>query len=415
MKIALVSPYDYPYPGGVTNHISHLDEELTRLGHAVTVLAPSSLGEEELLTRRVVKLGSVTRVPANGSEARITLSLRLSGRVKRLLDDQRFDVIHLHEPLMPALPITVLRHSQTVNVGTFHSSWDSRVARLYGNPLLRRFDRRLHARIAVSPRAREFVAGHFPGNYELIPNGIAPDEFGALVKPLPQLSDGKLNLLFVGRLEQRKGFGYLLRAFADLKPRHPELRLVVVGAYGDNVRRRYESIAESRGLADVLFVGPASTADLPRYYRSAHVFCAPSVGGESQGIVLLEAMAAGRPVVASDIAGYRGVMRDGVEGLFVPPKDHGALAAAVERLIVDADLRARLGAAGPLRANDFSWDKVAGRVLEVYERTRAEFRPRRTWRRSRRRVLGRYLRRLSGLLVPLGSDYNPLTGQRRTG
>src|SRR5205085_4945394 len=119
------------------------------------------------------------------SEARITLSLRLSGRVKRLLDAERFDVIHLHEPLMPALPITVLRHSQTVNIGTFHSSWDGKVARLYGNPLLRRFDRRLHARIAVSPRAREVVSAHFPGRYELIPNGIAPGEFGPPVRPLP--------------------------------------------------------------------------------------------------------------------------------------------------------------------------------------------------------------------------------------
>jgi phosphatidylinositol alpha-mannosyltransferase len=403
VKIALVSPYDYPYPGGVTNHISHLDEEFTRLGHAVTILAPSSLGEEELVARRVVKLGSVTPVPANGSEARITLSLRLSGKVKRLLDTARFDVIHLHEPLMPALPITVLRHSQTVNVGTFHSSWDGRVARLYGNPLLRRFDRRIHARIAVSLRARDFVAQHFPGQYELIPNGIDLDEFGPAVRPFPHLCDGKLNVLFVGRLEQRKGFGYLLRAFARLRKERADLRLVVVGAYSDSTRRRYEAIARSAELPDVQFVGPASNADLPRYYRSCDVFCAPSTGGESQGIILLEAMASGRPIVASDIAGYRGVMRDGVEGLFVPPKDAEALAAALTRLIDSPELRERLGAGGPKRASAYSWDKVAGRVLELYEETAAAFRPRRQRHRSRRRVLGRYLRRLSGLLVPLGS------------
>lgn len=403
MKIALVSPYDYPYPGGVTNHISHLDEEFTRLGHAVTILAPSSLDEEALRAHRVVKLGSVLPVPANGSEARITLSLRLSGKVKRLLDAERFDVIHLHEPLMPALPITVLRHSQTVNVGTFHSSWDGRVARLYGNPLLRRFDRRLHARIAVSPRARDFVAQHFPGRYELIPNGIDPEKFGAAARPFEHLRDGKVNILFVGRLEQRKGFGYLLRAFARVKPERAGLRLVVVGAYGESARRRYESIARSRGLADVVFVGPVSSGDLPRYYRSCDVFCAPSTGGESQGIVLLEAMASGKPIVASDIAGYRGVMRHGVEGIFVPPKDPEALAAALLRLIDEPDLRERLGAAGVERARDFAWDKVARRVIELYETTASAFRPRRTHHRSRRRVLGRYLRRLSGLLVPLGS------------
>jgi phosphatidylinositol alpha-mannosyltransferase len=342
-------------------------------------------------------------VPANGSEARITLSLRLSGKVKRLLDAARFDVIHLHEPLMPVLPITVLRHSQTVNVGTFHSSWDGRVARLYGNPLLRRFDRRIHARIAVSPRARDFVAQHFPGRYELIPNGIDLDEFGPSVRPFPQLRDGKLNVLFVGRLEQRKGFGYLLRAFASLRKQRADLRLLVVGAYGESSRRRYEAIVRSAEIADVVFVGPASNADLPRYYRSGDVFCAPSTGGESQGIVLLEAMASGRPIVASDIAGYRGVMREGIEGLFVPPKDADALAAALARLIDNPEMRERLGGAGPERARAYSWDKVASRVLAVYEETASAFRPRRPRHRSRRRVLGSYLRRLSGLLVPLGS------------
>jgi phosphatidylinositol alpha-mannosyltransferase len=405
MKIALVSPYDYPYPGGVTDHITHLDEELTRLGHAVTILAPSSLDETQLTEHRVIKLGSVVPVPANGSVARITLSLRLSGKVKALLNRERFDVIHLHEPLMPALPITVLRHSGTVNVGTFHSAWDSRVARLYGNPLLRRFNRRLHARIAVSPRAREFVGKHFPGDYEIIPNGIAVDEFGEHVAPFPHLRDGKINLLFVGRLEQRKGFAYLLRAFARLKRDHPHLRLIVVGAYGDKERRRYEALTRSAGIGDVLFVGRATVADKPRYYRSCDVFCAPSTGGESQGIVLLEAMAAGRPIVASNIAGYRDVLRDGREGLLVPPKDAEALASALLRLIGDAELRCQLGQAGLERAVDYSWSVVASRVLAVYEETRAAFVPRRT--RPRSRVLGRYLRRLSGLFVPYGSGVRP--------
>ena len=406
MKIALVSPYDYPFPGGVTSHITHLDEEFSRLGHAVKILAPSSLDAEELAARHVVKLGSVVPVPANGSVARITLSLRLSGRVKRLLNSERFDVIHLHEPLMPALPITVLRHSASVNVGTFHSSWDARFARLWGNPLLRRFDRRLHARIAVSERARDFVAEHFPHEYQIIPNGIAVDEFGPSVRPLPQLRDGMINLLFVGRLEQRKGFSYLLRAFARLKGELPGLRLVVVGAYSEKTRRRYEALVRSSEIRDVLFVGQASQEELPRYYRSADIFCAPSTGGESQGIILLEAMASGRPVVASDIPGYRTVVDDGREGLLVRPRDPEALAAALRRLIADGELRERMGAAGLARADEYSWPKIAARVLTVYETTRAAVAPRRRGSRPRRRVLGRYLRRLSGLFVPLG-PYGP--------
>lgn len=313
MKIALVSPYDYPFPGGVTSHISYLDEELTRLGHAVTILAPSSQPDEALIGRRVVKLGTPMSVPANGSIARITLSLRLSGKVKRLLNEERFDVIHLHEPLMPALPITVLRHSATVNVATFHSSWDGAVARLYGNALLRRLSRRLHARIAVSTRARDFVSEHFPGDYEIIPNGIAVAEF-AEAAPFSHLRDGMTNVLFVGRLEQRKGFTYLLRAFAKLKPHTPKLRLIVVGAYSSKTQQRYEGLVRQAGLRDVLFVGQASAAEKPRYFRSCDIFCAPSTGGESQGIVLLEAMAAGRAVVASDIPGYRGVVAHGRRG-----------------------------------------------------------------------------------------------------
>jgi phosphatidylinositol alpha-mannosyltransferase len=401
VKIALVSPYDYPYPGGVTSHIANLAEQFGRLGHAVTVLAPSSRDETELAAGRVVKLGSVVPVPANGSVARITLSLRLSGRVKRLLNQERFDVIHLHEPFMPALPITVLRHSATVNVATFHSSWDSRIARLYGNPLLRRFNRRLHARIAVSNRARDFVATHFDGAYQVIPNGIAVDEFGPDVAPLPHLADGKLNILFVGRLEERKGFRYLLRAYARLKPHLPETRLIVVGAYEEKAKRRYEAFVRSVGLDDVLFPGRASAGELPRYYKSCDVFCAPSVGGESQGIVLLEAMASGRPIVASDIAGYRGVMTDGREGLLVPPRDADALAAALGRLLRARELRQRMGAAGCEQARQYSWPTVAARVLEVYEQTRAAYVPGSSVR-PRRRVLGRYLRRLSGLFAPVG-------------
>lgn len=401
MKIALVSPYDYPYPGGVTSHIAHLDDEFTRLGHAVTILAPSSRDGDELAARRVVKLGSVVQVPANGSIARITLSLRLSGRVKQLLGQQQFDVIHLHEPLLPALPLTVLRHSATINVGTFHSSWDSRVTRLWANPLVRRFDRRLHARIAVSPRARDFAAAHFPGDYAVIPNGIAVDEFCDAVPPFAHLRDGKLNILFVGRLEQRKGFRYLLRAYAQVKAHLPETRLIVVGAYDEKAKRRYEGYVASAGIDDVLFAGAASDEDKARYFKSCDVFCAPSTGSESQGIILLEAMAAGRAIVASDIGGYRGVMTDGREGLFAPPKDVAALVNALSRLLKDPDLRAAMGVAGRARSAEYSWPKVAARVLEVYEEARVESVPR-AHVRPRRRILGRYLRRLGGLFAPVG-------------
>jgi len=255
MKIALVSPYDYPYPGGVTEHISHLEEEFKRLGHQVTIIAPSSGDREFLASAGVVKVGGVTSIPANGSVARISLSLRLSGRVKRLLREERFDVIHLHEPLLPALPITVLRHSQAVNVGTFHAYWGGNLAYFYGKPILRRFFQKLDGHIAVSPAARDFVQRYFGADYHLIPNGIDLKCFRPDVPPLPSLQDGKLNILFVGRLEKRKGFRYLLRAFTQLKREFPALRLVVVGAYSEEVRKRYQRYLSQIGLSDVVLAG----------------------------------------------------------------------------------------------------------------------------------------------------------------
>lgn len=391
MKIALVSPYDYPFPGGVTEHIAHLEEEFQKRGHEVTIIAPSSSDTSELVGERVIKVGSIVPIPANGSVARISLSLRLSGRVKRLLKEENFDIIHLHEPLLPALPITVLRHSQSVNVGTFHAYSGNNIAYFYGRPILRRFFGKLDGRIAVSPAARDFVQRHFGGDYRLIPNGIDLSRFNPSVPYLPTLKDGKLNLLFVGRLEKRKGFRYLLRAYIKLKREFPALRLIVVGAYTDEMRQRYQAYVNSIRLADVIFAGRVSADDLPRYYRSADIFCAPSTGGESFGIILLEAMACGCPIVASDIIGYRWVLDEGQQGLLVPPKDEEALAAALRRLILDPELRRRMGASGVEKAKAFSWSSIAERVLGYYEdliAARAQARAERG-RPSRFRVLRR--------------------------
>jgi len=398
VKIALVSPYDFPYPGGVTNHVAHLRSEFSRLGHDVRILAPTSADEDALANSEFLKFGSVVPIPANGSIARITLSLRLSGRVKRALKEERFDLIHLHEPFTPALPITVLRHSETVNIATFHSSWDGRIARLYGNPLLRRFDRRIHGRIAVSRRAEEFANRHFPGTYEIIPNGIDVAAFGAAVAPFPWRSR-KQTILFVGRLEPRKGFRYLLRAYAEIRQQRDDVQLKVVGAYSPAMRRRYEGIVAEARIPDVEFVGVVSPSDLARYYRSSDIFCAPSTGGESQGIVLLEAMASGLPIVASGIAGYQSVMTDGREGVFVEPKDASALVRALSDLLASPDLRARLGAAGPSQARRYAWDVIACRVLEYYAEVQARVHQRPA-PDARPRPLRRYLRRLRALVSP---------------
>ena len=367
MKIALVSPYDFAYPGGVTSHITHLYERFVELGHQVRIIAPSSQPQETLGNPDVIVCGRPTSVPASGSVARITLSLRLSSQVKAILEEEQFDVVHLHEPLMPMLPVTFLRFSNAVNVGTFHAHRDSSVAYLYARRLLKRWFRRLDGKIAVSRPAMQFVSSYFPGYYNIIPNGIDLDHFNPEVEPLPQYNDGKHNILFVGRFEKRKGLRYLVRAYARLKSEMPETRLIIVGPDG-GLRAGYEKSIRKAGLQDVVFAGYVSYEDLPRYYRSAHVFCTPATGQESQGIVLLEALACGTPVVASNIEGFASVITHGEEGLLVPPKDEEKLAMALIHVLADDDLRHRFSEQGRLTAQAYAWKRVSQRVLSYYER-----------------------------------------------
>ena len=368
MKIALVSPYDYPYPGGVTEHIAHLEQQFTLQGHEVKIIAPSSSSDNQILARgNVIKVGSVVSIPANGSMARITLSLRLSGKVKRILREEGFDVVHMHEPLTPALPLTVLWHSHAVNIGTFHRYGGTHLMYYYGKHILKRFFNRLDGRVAVSEPALRFISRHFPAKYMIIPNGIDLHNFGEAVLPFDHLRDGKLNILFVGRLEKRKGFSYLLRAYMRAKREMPNIRLIAVGPSAEKNMRRYQNFVDTHALDDIHFVGYVSKEDLARYYRSCDVFCAPSTGGESFGIILLEAMASGKAILASDIDGYRAVINSGSEGLLVPPKDDEQLADALVELLHDAELREEMGRHGLVTVRQYSWEKIGGRVLDYYK------------------------------------------------
>ena len=365
MKIALVSPYDYAYPGGVTEHISHLAHEFRREGNDVHIIAPCST--EPPTDFPFHRLGTPVGLPANGSVARIGLSARLSREVRETLSSGAFDIIHLHEPLVPMLPLAVLRASRTTNVGTFHTFRRSTLAYLSAKPFLEYFFRKLHGKIAVSESARDFVAEHFPGQYRIIPNGIDVEHFARPREPMPELRDGRLNVLFLGRLEKRKGLSHLLRAWARVRETVPEARLIVVG--GGQALGHYQQFVRARPSDDIVFTGVVSDEDKVRYYQSADVFCAPSTGGESFGIVLLEAMAAGRPIVATDIPGYRDVVADGEQALLVPPKNSDLLAEALLRSLGDAHLRARLGENGRRTAKLYAWDRVAGQVLEYYAET----------------------------------------------
>jgi phosphatidylinositol alpha-mannosyltransferase len=364
MKIALVSPYDWDVSGGVNNHIRHLAEKFVEMGHDPHIIAP---GTKQVWTGicPITTIGRPIPFRVSGSIARITLSLRTAGKVKQVLDDTDFDIVHVHEPFVPQLPIQFLRYSMAVNVGTWHAARDSNFYYVYGRRLIKRWQRKLDGKIAVSAAAVKHIEKYFPGYYNVIPNGVDIEHFERDVAPLPEFSDGKRNVLFVGRPEKRKGLKYLIRAFVGVQREIPESRLIVVGA-GDF--GRYEQAVRNAKLRDVVFRSNVPFDELPRYHHTAHVFCAPNTGFESMGIVLLEAMAAGLPIVASNIDGFAGVVTHGVEGQLVRPEDPQALADALVDLLRDPGRSAAMGRHGRERAQYFSWDRVSQQVLSYYER-----------------------------------------------
>jgi phosphatidylinositol alpha-mannosyltransferase len=368
MKIALVSPYDYAHPGGVVNHIRSLAEQYIRLGHEVRVIAPSS-NKAENTEEEFVCMGRARTIPVPGTVLRISLSVHLAPHIKEVLAREKFDVVHLHEPFMPMLCSAVLRFSNGVNVGTFHAC-AGKPGYAFGRPLssflLKRRNRKLCGRIAVSHAASRYASKSVPGDFTVIPNGVDLKVFHPGVTPIPEYQDGKLNIVFVGRLESRKGVNYLLAAYAKLKAECPDIRLLIVGP-GVRLRHRYEKYVRENNLKDVVFVGSVPFSELPRYYQTADIFCSPATGQESFGIVLLEAMALGKPIVATDIEGYSAVVTHGHDGLLVPPRHTGALAEALKKLIQDEGLRRELGNHGLVSVRRYDWSIVAAQLLAYYQ------------------------------------------------
>jgi phosphatidyl-myo-inositol alpha-mannosyltransferase len=374
VKIGFVSPYDWSYEGGVRSHIMQLAAELEQMGHTTGIIT-SATGEKGRQDEpKVTKLGWAMPIPWNGSIARIAVSPLLARQTREVLEREQFDVIHLHEPLAPALPLTtlhVLKGLNTVSVGTFHAFAPNnlvsmpRLSYSTGRLALRRYFNRLNGHIAVSPAAYQFASRYFPGEYQIIPNGVDLHRFSIQAEPLPQFADGKLNILYLGRIEPRKGLKYLLQAIPRIRASYPNTRFII-GSDGPQ-RARYEQAVRRHGWPDVIFTGRVPDEELPRYYASCDLFCAPSTGSESQGVVLLEAMASSKPVVASNIDGYRDVIRDGTDGILVAPRNGEALAGALCRLLGDAAQRKAMGASGREHAREFSWPRIATRIVDYYQ------------------------------------------------
>jgi phosphatidylinositol alpha-mannosyltransferase len=362
MKIGLVTPYIYPLPGGVNGHVRYLYEGLIERGHDVRIIS-STHGLQRAGEGDVIRLGRGFSVPTNGSVGTLTVSPRYLSQIRALLERERFDVLHFHEPFVPLLSLFLLRESRSVNVATFHAYAGWSTSYEFGRRFLGGYARRLHGRIAVSAAARHFIDRYFPGDYKLIPNGVDLTRYEG-IEPIERWRDGTANVLFVGRFEQRKGLLVLLKAFRVLRRAGHDCRLIVVGS-GPQEREVRRYIA-TRGLKGVELLGRVSDAEKARLFATADVFVSPATGQESFGIVLLEAMAAGTPIVCSDIHGYKGVVRRGEQALLVPPRDHHALVGAISRLLDDPALRVAMGASGRERAQQFSWPSITAKVDDYY-------------------------------------------------
>jgi phosphatidylinositol alpha-mannosyltransferase len=362
VKIGLVTPYVYPLPGGVNSHVRHLYENLRLRGHDVRILT-SSHGLQRASEGDVIRIGKGFSVPSNGSVGTITISPRYVSQIQAVLDRERFDLLHFHEPFVPFLSLVVLRQSTSVNVATFHAYGGFSPAYEFGSRVMSSYAERLHGRIAVSAAARQFIDRFFPGDYRVIPNGVDTSRLARAV-PIARWQDGTRNILFLGRFEPRKGLLDLLKAYRILRKTGCACRLLVIG--GGPQEREARRYILTRRMGGVEFLGRVSDDERDALFKTADVYCSPATGRESFGIVLLEAMAAGTAIVCSDIHGYKGVARRGREALLVPPHEPKALAAALARVLGDDELRARMGASGIERAADYSWERVTARVEDYY-------------------------------------------------
>lgn len=368
LKIGIVTQSYYPKPGGVTEVVHYSARELRRLGHRVTIITTNySKGTAEYPDVR--RIGRNMLVPVNGAWVNVTLGLRLREKLERIFREEDFDIIQTHCPLVPTLPLVALQAAgrDQKMVGTFHAAAEGNALyRIFRRALERRAGR-LDARIAVSEPARAFAHLYFPGRYEIIPNGIDCDRFSPEVNPIIEPEEGLLRILYVGRMDQRKGVPYLLKAVPLAQKRlDARIELMLVG------EGRMRSILFPRPLrpdgTEIRAVGRVDPELLPRYYRSADIFCSPATGRESFGIVLLEAMASGVPVIASDIPGYRRVVAHGVDGLLTRPKEPEAIADAIVTLGSSKSLRDELGSRGRKKAMQYDWPIIAKRLEEVFLR-----------------------------------------------
>ncbi|WP_336050835.1 glycosyltransferase family 4 protein [Streptomyces sp. CA2R101] len=360
MKIGIVCPYAWDVPGGVQFHIRDLADHLIRLGHEVSVLAPAD--DETPLPPYVVSAGRAVPVPYNGSVARLNFGFLSAARVRRWLQHGAFDVIHIHEPASPSLGLLACWAAQGPIVATFHTSNPRSRAMIAAYPILQPALEKISARIAVSEYARRTLVEHLGGDAVVIPNGVDVGFFGSAEAKAEW--QGR-TIGFIGRIDEpRKGLPVLMKALPAILAEVPDARLLVAGR-GDEEEAVAALPAEMRSRVE--FLGMVSDEDKARLLRSVDLYVAPNTGGESFGIILVEAMSAGAPVLASDLDAFAQVLDQGEAGELFTNEDAEALAAAAVRLLGDPSRLAELRERGARHVRRFDWGTVGADILAVYE------------------------------------------------
>ncbi len=362
MRIGLVCPYSWDVPGGVQEHIRDLAEALIDLGHEVSVISPAD--DDDALPDYVVPAGRAVAFPYNGSVARLAFGPLSANRVRKWVRDGNFDVLHVHEPAAPSLSLLACWVADGPIVATMHGANPRSRALHVAEPILRSALEKISGRIAVSEAARTTLVEHLGGDAVLIPNGVNVSRF-AKAEPLPGWPGEGGAIGFLGRMDEpRKGLSVLLRAFEVIGRQRPGLRLLIAGP-GDAEEVTAKVPAELRDR--VVLLGQVSEPVKVQVYHSVDVFCAPNTGGESFGVVLAEAMAAGAPIVASDLDAFRRVLRGGRAGELFENGNADDLAAAIGRLLDDPARRAELSAAACAAVRDYDWQTIVRDVVKVYE------------------------------------------------
>ncbi len=363
MRVGLVCPYAWDTPGGVAAHIHDLRLALIRLGHEAEILAPAD--DEDALPEYVTNGGKPISISSNGSVAKINFGPGAATRARRWVKDGEFDILHVHEPAGPTLSILSIWVSTGPIVATWHASLASSRRELNAMaPIVRSAMEKIRARIAVSEYARRSLVEYTGGDAVLIPNGVDCSQYVG-DEPLPGRSRGHDTVMFLGRIDEpRKGLPILLAALPRVIERFPDVNLLVAGPGDvDEVRASIDPALVER----VEFLGLVSEQDKARALHSADVYVAPNTGGESFGIILLEAMAAGAPVLASDIEAFQRVLDEGRAGVHFRNEDHDDLAEQLIALLGDPARRDALRTAGRARALQFDWATVARSIVEVYQ------------------------------------------------